>query len=145
MCILHGYADVEPPIFWGHDLDLKIKIYVLFFAVLLQPSAVDSMVDDEDQRSIERAVSAIQAECKKQQPDKTLLCDRLKRTVGYRQKLCLEQPTREAMAAFPTLRQHYYVSIRMYDLVAIDVLLYASCCAFCLVFFFSEILSTIVI
>jgi len=68
------------------------------------------MLEGEDERSVERNTAAIIAECKKRHPDKSILADKLKRTVAYRQKLCIEKTTCEVLQSFPTLQQHLFVS-----------------------------------
>ena len=74
----------------------------------------------EDQRSIDKNVAAIVSECRKAQPDKALLTDKLKRTARHRQKMCLEQTTAAVLESFPCLRQHHYVSAFLSRSHAID-------------------------
>jgi len=71
------------------------------------------MLEGEDQHSINQAVTAIQAEYKKWHPDKALLADKLKMTVAYRHKMCLESSTNEVLTTFPALCQYLYVSINL--------------------------------
>ena len=68
------------------------------------------MLLGEDQRSIDKNVAAIVSECKKRAPDLNLLADKLKRTVAYSQKMCLEKTTSEILQSFPTLRMFSLVS-----------------------------------
>jgi hypothetical protein len=66
----------------------------------------------EDQRSVDKNISAIQAEWKKTSPDHSVLRDKMKRTIAARQKLCLESPVKDVLDKFPCLQQHFYVSTR---------------------------------
>jgi hypothetical protein len=54
----------------------------------MQVSEIDMALVGEDQRSIEKNVSAIVAECKKPHPDRRLLDEKMRRTAPYRQKIC---------------------------------------------------------
>ena len=64
----------------------------------------------EDERSTEKNISALQAEMKKSQPDKTVVGDKMKRTVAHRQKMCSEKPASEVVETFPSLKHSFFVS-----------------------------------
>lgn len=81
----------------------------MFF--ILQVADVEMLLSHgEDQRSIEKNLAAIASECKKTQPDKAIIADKMKRTAAYRQKLCLEETTAVVLEKFPCYRQHLFVS-----------------------------------
>lgn len=89
---------------------LDSYIYIGNTLGLVQVSDVELAVAGEDERSITKNIVAIQAECKKTNPDRRLLADKIKRTASYRQKLCLEKTTDIVLDQFPCLRQHIFVS-----------------------------------
>ena len=71
---------------------------------------VEQQLCGEDQRSTDRNLAAVLAECKKARPDTAVLADKLKRTAAHRQKMCLEETTAAVLETFPCLRQHLFVS-----------------------------------
>jgi len=67
----------------------------------------------EDHRSTEKNIQSIQAEMKKTKPDRSVIADKMKRTVAHRQSMALERPTADVIEAFPSLRMSLFVSTKI--------------------------------
>jgi hypothetical protein len=84
--------------------------YMMYYIMQVSNIQHSQEVLGEDARSIEQHVQAIASEMGKSRPDLQLLCDKMKRTVAYRQKLCLDSKIADVLKTFPSLKMHVFVS-----------------------------------
>jgi len=70
----------------------------------------------------------MQKECKKREPDWSVLKDSMKRTAAYRQNFCHKNPTQAVLETFPSLQIKRFVRMLSIQLVKHYVTNSASSC-----------------